>query len=103
MKQSELRQLIREEVHKIISESSKNKNRKYTFESFLNEGSDGGWKGTYIYRKEDKKEFAVTDFKNYGSYQELFAKAKDGEEVEVTLGHPRSNNDFFQNWQTGKP
>jgi hypothetical protein len=74
-----------------------------TFDEFLNESSDGGWKGTQIYRKEDKKEFTVTDFKNYGSYQELFAKSKDGEVVEVTLGRPRAKNDFFQSWQTGKP
>ena len=29
----------------------------HTFENFLNERSDGGWVGTQIYRKEDKKEF----------------------------------------------
>jgi hypothetical protein len=77
-----------------------------TFEEFLNEGirlDNSGWIKTLIYRKEDKKEFIVTDYKNYGSYQELFAKAKDGEEVEVTLGRPRAKDDFFQNWQTGKP
>ena len=56
-----------------------------------------------IYRKEDGKEFTITDYKNYGSYQELFAKSKDGEEVEVTLGRPRAKDDFLQNWQTGKP
>lgn len=73
-------------------------------ESVVNEGgNDGGWIKTLIYRKEDSKEFTVADYKNYGSYQELFAKAKDGEEVEVTLGRPRAKDDFFQNWQTGKP
>lgn len=73
-------------------------------ESIVNEGgNDGGWIKTLIYRKEDSKEFTVADYKNYGSYQELFAKAKDGEEVEVTLGRPRAKDDFFQNWQTGKP
>lgn len=75
----------------------------HLFEDFVNEGSDGGWKGTYIYRKEDKKEFKVIDFRNYGSYQELFAKSKDGEEVEVTLGRPRASNDFLHKWQTEKP
>ena len=76
----------------------------HTYEEFLNEASnDGGWIKTLIYRKEDGKEFTITDYKNYGSYQELFAKSKDGEEVEVTLGRPRAKDDFFQNWQTGKP
>jgi hypothetical protein len=36
MKKSELRQLIREEISKVLDES-KSKKHKHTFESFLNE------------------------------------------------------------------
>ena len=62
----------------------------------------GGWIGTKVYRKLDKKEFKVNDFKNYGSYQELFVKSNDGEKIEITLGHPYKKNDFLNNWSTNK-
>lgn len=69
----------------------------------LNEAYKGGWINTKIYRKSDSKEFNVIDFKNYGSYQELFAISNDNEEIEVTLGHPlNKENDFFNNYTTNK-
>jgi hypothetical protein len=93
-----------QKVEKEIKSFNKADDIKGTvYESEMNEKNKGGWVNTQIYRKSDKKEFTVNDFENYGSYQELFAKSKDGEEVEVTLGRPNSKNDFFQNWQTGKP
>jgi hypothetical protein len=68
------------------------------FNPNLGESVDGGWKNTFVYRKLDKKKFKVTDFKNYGSYQELFLKSDDGETDEVTLGHPMDKNGFRQTY-----
>lgn len=73
-----------------------------TFEEFVNESAKGGWLNTRVQRKKDKKVFTVYDFKNYGSYQELFVKAEDGEEEEITLSRPHSKNDFFKNWKTNE-
>lgn len=68
------------------------------FNPNLGESVDGGWKNTFVYRKSDKKKFKVIDFKNYGSYQELFLKSNDGETDEVTLGHPMDKKGFMQTY-----
>lgn len=67
-----------------------------------NESKKGGWINTKVQRKDDEKVFTVYDFKNYGSYQELFVKSDDGEAEEITLGRPHSKNDFFKNWKTNE-
>lgn len=61
----------------------------------------GGWINTKIYRKSDMKEFTVNDFKNYGSYGEIFAKDNEGNEIELTVGHPhKQTNSFETNFTT---
>lgn len=93
---------------KKMSKFTADKAFKYRYEltlfenEVIDEAKGGGWINTRVQRKGDKKVFTVYDFKNYGSYQELFVKADDGEEEEITLGKPHSKNDFLKNWKTNE-
>ncbi len=120
MKPSELRQLIREEIRKIISESSKNKNRIHTFESFLNEAkipdmsnvplgavtSYGEEVGTYQLGETGRGISTVSTLRLYQAQQIADALNKGGFEAEaiqlkgqyydgyVEVKTPRTYNDI---------